>query len=204
LTKGWWKFEPKEEHTAKLSLREFNALNRPWRRWMQRTLDFRLLTHLGVPIRGRDVLEVGCGSGYAAELLATFCPRSYLGIDFMPEQIELALQRLPGTDFRVLDATDMRAISNASKDTVVIFGALHHIRAWAQAARECARVLRPGGEMYLEEPGRTAILWFDRLFHWEHPIVFSLDELEACVQQAGFRILKKIRFFGIGIYRLKL
>ena len=96
----------------------------------------------------------------------------------------------------------MRAISSASKDTVVIFGALHHIRAWEAAVQECARVLRAGGEMYLEEPGRAAIAWFDRLFHWGHPLAFSLDELETCLRQAGFRTLNHIRVFGVGVYRL--
>jgi ubiquinone/menaquinone biosynthesis C-methylase UbiE len=170
---------------------------------MQRNLDFRLLIRLGVPIRGQDVLEVGCGSGYGALLLSTLDPRSYQGLDFMPEQVELARQRLPGIAFFVQDAADMRAMADASKDTVVLFGALHHIPAWAAVVQECARVLRPGGEMYLEEPGRVAIQWFDRFFHWGHPVAFHLKELEAALKQDGFRFVKKVRFFGIGIYRLE-
>jgi len=189
--------------TAYLSQREFKAMNQPWRRWMQRNLDFRLLIHLGLPIRGRDVLEVGCGSGYGAELLNNLAPHSYHGVDAMPEQIELARQRLPGVEFFVQDAAERLSTADASKDVVVIFGALHHISLWPLVIRECARVLRPGGELYLEEPDRLAILWFDRLFHWEHPPAFRLDELEAGLQRAGFRVLKKLRFLGIGIYRLR-
>jgi SAM-dependent methyltransferase len=84
---------------SRLSDREFNAMNNPWRRLLQRWWEFPMLKRLGLPIMGRDVLEVGCGPEYGAQLLATLKPRSYFRFDFMPEQVALARKRMPEGEF---------------------------------------------------------------------------------------------------------
>jgi ubiquinone/menaquinone biosynthesis C-methylase UbiE len=188
---------------TRLSEREFKAMNQSGRRLLQRSVEFPTLKRFSVPITDRDVLEVGCGSGYGAQLLGTLKPRSYQGFDFMPEQVALARRRLPGIDFFVQDAGNMKDIPDASKDTLVIFGVLHHIPEWKAAVRECARVLRPGGEVYVEEPDGTMLDWFDRNFHWGHPVSFRLTELEAHFREVGFRIVKKKFWFSFGMYRLQ-
>lgn len=188
---------------ARLSEREFRAMNNPGRRLFQRLCEFQLLKWFGVPITGREVLEVGCGSGYGAQLLATLKPRSYVGFDFMPEQVDLARKRMPEAEFFVQDATAVKDISTASKDTVVVFGVLHHIPEWKAAVNEIARILRPGGEVYLEEPDGGVIDWFDRIFEWGHPVTFRLGELEAYLHVSGFRIIRQLRTVGFGIYRMQ-
>lgn len=188
---------------SRLSDREFRAMNNPMRQAFQRWVEFPLLQRLGVPVKGRDVLEVGCGSGYGAQLLASLGPRAYLGLDFMPEQVALARKRLPAASFIVQDAADMQDVPSASQDTVVVFGVLHHIPEWKAVLDEIARVLRPGGEVFLEEPEGNLIHWFDRFFHWGHPVTFWLRELEAQLKFNGFRIVRRVHAFGFGVYRLQ-
>jgi SAM-dependent methyltransferase len=80
-------------------------------------------------------LEIGCGSGYGAALLLTLNPRSYTGIDLMPEQIALAQQRqLPKARFLLQDASDLAPFADASQDTVVIFGVLRGTAKWPACA----------------------------------------------------------------------
>jgi ubiquinone/menaquinone biosynthesis C-methylase UbiE len=188
---------------TRLSDQEFKAMNRTPRQMLQRYWEFPMLKRFAVPVTGRDVLEVGCGSGYGAQLLATLEPKSYIGFDFMEEQLAIAHNRLPETEFIQQDAANMQAIATASKDTVVVFGVLHHIPEWKAAIREIARVLRPGGEVYLEEPDGSILEWFDRNFHWGHPVFFRLKDLEAHVEENGFEILRRNYSFGFGFYRLK-
>ena len=188
---------------SRLSDREFSAMNNPWRRALQRTVEFPLLRRFGVQITGRDVLEVGCGSGYGAQLLFTLKPRSYIGFDLMPEQVALAQKRLPKVKFFVQDATDMKDIPTASQDAVVVFGVLHHIPEWKTVIREISRVLRSSGEVYLEEPDGGLLDWFDQRFHWGHPVTFRLKELQAELIMTGFQIIHQIKALGFGFYRLQ-
>jgi SAM-dependent methyltransferase len=97
----------------------------------------------------------------------------------------------------------MKSIATASKDTAVVFGVLHHIPEWKAAVREIARVLRPEGEVYLEEPDGAVIEWFERRHKWGHPVTFRLKELESFVEETGFNLLQKSYWFGFGAYRLR-
>jgi len=89
----------------RLSDAEFRAMNGGLRRFLHRRVEFPALVRLGLAEgAGRDVLELGCGNGFGAELIARLRPRSYTGIDVMPEQIALAeRRRLAGARFRVGD-----------------------------------------------------------------------------------------------------
>ena len=129
----------------RLSDREFRAMNNPVRRFFQRRIEFPTFRRMGLEAGGKDVLEIGCGSGYGAVLLSRQKPRSYVGIDLMPEQIELARRvELADAAFETMDATDLSVFADSSKDLVVIFGILHHIPRWSQVVQECRRVLRAG------------------------------------------------------------
>jgi SAM-dependent methyltransferase len=191
----------------RLSRKEFRAMNNPLRALAQRRLEMPLFRRLGLVGAGRRILEVGCGSGYGAELLAALAPAAYHGIDIMPEQIALARRRrLPGCTFAVESAAHLAGDATAGGwDTVVVFGVLHHMPEWRQAVRGIHRVLPPGGEVYIEEPDGAFIRRFDRVFHWGHPpqAAFRLAELERVLAAEGFLIRRALRGGVFGAYGLK-
>ena len=97
--------------------------------------------------RSSDVLEIGCGNGSHAQLLATWA-RSYTGIDLTDYAVKststrLALRRLPGTVLQ-MDAEAMRFPDN-SFDFIWTWGVIHHSANTARILEEMNRVLRPGG-----------------------------------------------------------
>lgn len=53
----------------RLSTQEFSAMGHPLRQLLQRYVELPLMRNAGLAVRERDVLEIGCGSGYGAELL---------------------------------------------------------------------------------------------------------------------------------------
>ena len=198
-----WKQSLPLRERMRLSPIEFQAMNNAFRRWLQRTVEFPMFRSIGLVHTGQDILEIGCGSGYGAVLLASLQPKSYLGVDLMPEQIALAQERqLPNATFLVQDASDLRCCPDESKDVVVIFGVLHHIAPWREVVREAYRVLCRGGMLFAEEPDGRAVDTFDRLFHWGHSkqALFRLEDFEQHLAQNGFVLLQKKYVFGFGLY----
>jgi len=176
----------------KLSTAEFRAMQSLPRRMGQRFFEFPVFRELGMDLKNKDVLEVGCGSGYGAFLLHKLNPKSYVGLDVMEEQIELAQMQYPQFRFLVQSAQDLSQFANESLDTVVIFGVLHHIKTWRMALDEIKRVLRPNGNLFLEEPRRSDIKLFDSFFRWAHPnIDFDLHEMELHLVSRGMVVERK-------------
>jgi SAM-dependent methyltransferase len=95
---------------------------------------------------GRDVLEVGCGTGLILERLARAARRAE-GIDLSPGMLEKARAR--GLTVREASATAL-PYADAEFDLVVSFKVLAHVPDLALALREMARVCRPGGRVLAE------------------------------------------------------
>jgi 2-polyprenyl-3-methyl-5-hydroxy-6-metoxy-1,4-benzoquinol methylase len=100
-------------------------------------------------IRGKDVLEIGCGMGLQTELLAKAGAR-LVSVDLSETSIEATSirSRLKGfdVDLRRMDAVDL-AFPDESFDFVWSWGVIHHSAQTGGIVRQIHRVLRPGGEV---------------------------------------------------------
>lgn len=98
-------------------------------------------------VRGRRVLDAGCGSGpLAAALLERGA--DVTGFDGSPAMIELARRRLgDAADLRVADLADPLPYADAEFDDVTASLVLHYLEDWAAPLAELRRVLRPGGRL---------------------------------------------------------
>src|SRR5688572_24421121 len=96
--------------------------------------------------RGKDVLEVGCGTGLILHRAAGFA-RSARGIDLSAGMLEKAAQR--GLAVAQASATEL-PIASASVDVVYSFKVLAHIPDIVGVMREMTRVVRPGGWVLAE------------------------------------------------------
>jgi SAM-dependent methyltransferase len=106
-------------------------------------------------VSARDVLEVGCGEGWLVRRLAAAGAR-VTGLDPQPAALERA-RRDDGPDQHaryVEGVAQELPFAGGSFDAVVFFNSLHHVpEADMDAAlAESARVLRPGGLLYVQEP----------------------------------------------------
>lgn len=97
-------------------------------------------------VRGRDVLEVGCGTGLLLERVAPLAA-SARGIDLSPGMLAQARER--GLDVLEGCATEL-PYEDHSFDVVYSFKVLAHVEEIEVALREACRVTRPGGQLFLE------------------------------------------------------
>jgi ubiquinone/menaquinone biosynthesis C-methylase UbiE len=124
------------------------------RRLSQRALELRTFQRLvraaHIDLRGKELLDAGCGNGFGLEQLAkTFKPARLVGFDPSPAQIERARRRNLNAELAVGDLARI-AEPDATFDGAFVFGILHHVPAWRAALAELARVLRPGGVVLVE------------------------------------------------------
>jgi ubiquinone/menaquinone biosynthesis C-methylase UbiE len=98
-------------------------------------------------LRGRRVLEVGCGHGGAASyLMRTLRPASYTGLDLNRAAVAFCRKRhdLPGVDFVHGDAERM-PFPDQTFDAVINVESSAAYPHFSRFLTEVARVLRPGG-----------------------------------------------------------
>jgi ubiquinone/menaquinone biosynthesis C-methylase UbiE len=113
-------------------------------------------------LAGKDVLEVGCGTGVHARLLAAAGAR-VRAVDLTPTAVELTRRRLElaGLEADVSEA-DAEALpfADASFDYVWSWGVVHHSERTDRVLAEIARVLRPGGRLALMVYHRSSITFW--------------------------------------------
>lgn len=95
---------------------------------------------------GKDLLEVGCGTGLLLERMRAFA-NTAKGIDLSPRMLDLARSR--GLDVTEAPATHL-PFEDAVFDVVCSFKVLAHVEDIGGALAEMARVTRPGGVVLAE------------------------------------------------------
>ncbi|HEY0845062.1 MAG TPA: class I SAM-dependent methyltransferase [Noviherbaspirillum sp.] len=108
-----------------------------------------------VPLKNLDIIELGCGNARMARtLLQRYpgCRVTGLEVDERQHAKNLAA---PQEGLRFLAAgAEAIPLPDASFDLALMLKSLHHVPLplMAQALGEVARVLRPGGHLYVSEP----------------------------------------------------
>jgi ubiquinone/menaquinone biosynthesis C-methylase UbiE len=126
-----------------------------------------LFGRLGADPRGGVCVEVGCGPGRMTGALAARFDR-VVALDVSPEMLARAAEAVTAAnvDFRHVSGERLDGVEDASADAAVCYLVLQHLpsRRLAQAyVRELGRVLRPGGEAFVQLPvlngGLVPRLW---------------------------------------------
>ena len=156
----------------------------------------RLKDHI-TPLRGRRVLDIGCGSGYHCWRMRGAGADFVLGIDptlVFVMQFLLLQHFIQDPRVQVLPlGIDEFAANSRCFDTVFSMGLLYHRREPQQHLVECAQCLRAGGELVLEtlviddHEGEVLIpegRYAQMRNVWAIP---SVNTLSQWLQQAGYR-----------------
>jgi len=136
----------------------------------------------------REVLDLGCGPATQLGQVAALNPAiRFTGVDLSPTMLASARthvgeMNLANVSLVEADITRLRMFGAQSFDGVISTLALHHLPSTAHLEAcfdEIARVLRPGGALYIADFGRLkslkSVLYFAYMNAKHQPHVFSLD-----------------------------
>jgi SAM-dependent methyltransferase len=115
-----------------------------------------LLRAYGILARGRNVLDLGCGTGRVEEAVASELVHIH-GIDVSGEMVAAAERRcrhLPNVTFARSSGLDLNPIESSSFDAILAVDSFPYVvqAGWELVVRmfeEAARVLRPAGELVI-------------------------------------------------------
>ena len=155
----------------------------------------RVRPHLA-DLRGRRILDVGCGNGYHAWRMLADDPALVLGIDpsvLFNLQFLAAWHYLRDPRVHLLPLTIQAMPENLQYfDTVLSMGVLYHRRSPFDHLIQLKGLLRPGGELCLEtlviDGGRGEVLVPAGRYARMNNVWFlpSVPELEHWLRRAGF------------------
>jgi 2-polyprenyl-3-methyl-5-hydroxy-6-metoxy-1,4-benzoquinol methylase len=148
----------------------FNRFHQVMAEESSQTVVFGLLEHI-LPLapglierleRGIDVLDVGCGSGFALCLMAKAFPQSrFTGIDMSRDAIAAGQRRaeeqgIKNLQFEVRDAA--RLDGARGYDLITAFDAIHDQADPARVLSGISRALRPGGTFLMQDIRASSVL----------------------------------------------
>lgn len=117
-----------------------------------RDLDAKVLRQHELDIAGRDVLEIGCGTGKNTEWIAEHAA-SVTAMDLSPEMLERARSRVTSTNVHFVEHDIQSAwpVPDDSVNAVVGNLVLEHVSNIRIVFHEAERVLRANGSLFLCE-----------------------------------------------------
>jgi ubiquinone/menaquinone biosynthesis C-methylase UbiE len=145
--------------------------------------------------RPLDGLDVGSGTGrFTPALAGAFGPVTGVEPSARMREIAQAQSQHPGVRYLAGSAEEIPAASG-SADYALMFLSWHHVQDKTRAARELARVLRPGGRLLLRSnfsdhipPSGWWLEYFPRGYEADASLFQPLHEVIATFTAGGWRV----------------
>lgn len=177
-----------------------DAPDMPWHRLLREYLD------LSRDVADRAVLEVGCGRGELSRWLASqpLAPRRMVAADFAGSAVRKGADRardqgIGGIEWEVADITRLPH-ADGTFETILSCETVEHVPDPERAFRELARVLKPGGRLFLTTPNYLSTTGLYRVYcrlrgrvyrEAGQPVnnVMTLPWTRSLARRAGLRVL---------------
>ncbi|MEE2658980.1 MAG: class I SAM-dependent methyltransferase [Candidatus Latescibacterota bacterium] len=150
------------------------------------------------PLRGLRLLDMGCGSGWFADLCHRRGAR-VVACDIAPTGVAAARRRFPDAGaFAAGDIYDL-GFASASFDAVVLSEVVEHLERPQAGVKEAVRLLCPGGRLAITVPYRESIVEHlcvhcNRLTPANaHLHCFDEERLDEAIEGAGLRVRARLK-----------
>lgn len=128
-------------------------------------------------VKDKTVLEVACGSGYGAKILAEAGAKKVIAVDINQATIEQAQARYAhnNIEYVVDSAEELAKVADNSVEVVTSFETIEHLKNYQQYLIALSRVLTDNGLVVISTPNKE-------IFQEKNPYhvkEFNLSELTA-------------------------
>jgi SAM-dependent methyltransferase len=164
--------------------------------WFQRhVVAYEYVANL---VRGKRVLDAGCGEGYGADLLAE-AAGEVVGVDLEADVVHRARERYPRVTFDIANLVSL-PYPDGSFDAVVSLQVIEHLHTPQEFLSQAKAVLSPGGLLVISTPNRLTFSP-EGLRNPFHAFEFSPDELRATLtrQFTGIDMLGTFHALGLTV-----
>ena len=139
-------------------------------RWWDLESEFRPLHQINpirlawieslAPLKGRHVLDIGCGGGILADAMARK-GADVLGIDLSTKALKVAQlhaleAQTEGVEYKEISAEALAAQQPGSFDVVTCMEMLEHVPDPSAIVKACATLVKPGGYVFFSTINRNA------------------------------------------------
>jgi 2-polyprenyl-6-hydroxyphenyl methylase / 3-demethylubiquinone-9 3-methyltransferase len=124
------------------------------------------------PLRGRRVLDVGCGGGILAEAMARRGAQ-VTGIDLAAKPLKVAKLHaidagVQGVEYLEVSAEDLASQRPGTFDTITCMEMLEHVPQPESVVRACATLARPGAHLFFSTIHRNTKAFLYAIVGAEH------------------------------------
>ena len=147
---------------------ELNKFSNLAHKWWDKTSEFKPLHDINplrlnyidktVALKGKTVLDVGCGGGILSESMAERGAK-VTGIDLGEKALKVAqlhsLESGVAVDYQLISVEKLAEQQPASFDVVTCLEMLEHVPDPASVVAACAKLVKPGGKVFFSTINRN-------------------------------------------------
>lgn len=180
----------------KLNKIEFFLMDNFVRNSVQEHIEIKRLRAFSNLPTDKKVLEIGCGTGNAAQLIKKyFKTKRITGIDLDERMVAIAKRKNKDKtiSFEVQDAADLK-YKNNSFDAVFDLGVIHHIPHWKECLKELKRVVKPQGQLIIEDLSIESFSTplgkvMKKVLDHPYNAMYKEEEFVKYLEKIGFRVV---------------
>ena len=151
-------------------------------------------------------IDVGCGGGILTESLAKISPTNVTGIDLANKALEVAKlhAKISGVeiDYRAISAEDLSIEYDGHFETLSCMEMLEHVPSIEESIDSCARLVKPGGNLFFSTINRTPKAYLYLIIGAEYVLnilprgthefdrFIKPSELAACLRKSRLEIVE--------------
>lgn len=151
----------------------------------------RGLRRAGLTVRGRNVLDVGSGTGFWVDLWLREGAATVAGADLVPEAVERLRKRFPRSNFVTADIAERSPFTESTFDLVTIMSVLHHVvdeELFRNALANLSSQVSVGGRIVVLDPLVVRGRWMPEDSESAHNVARTRSQWETALATTGLRI----------------